>query len=69
MLSQNALERLLTERQVSEITGMSLATVRRWRLLRQGPPYMKLNWAVRYRPQDLASWLASRPMGGGEQDR
>lgn len=55
---------LLSERQVARITGMSVATVRRWRLLGQGPKYLKLNAAVRYRPEDVAAWLESRPSGG-----
>jgi predicted DNA-binding transcriptional regulator AlpA len=61
-------EQLLNERDIAEITGMSLATVRRWRLLRQGPPFRKLGGAVRYRPEELEDWLASRPTGGERQE-
>jgi predicted DNA-binding transcriptional regulator AlpA len=57
-------ETLLTEDDIARITGMSLGTVRRWRLLNQGPPYLKLNSAVRYRPSDLAEWLNNRPVRG-----
>ena len=59
---------LLNEYDVARITGLSVASVRRWRLLRQGPKYLKLSGrrggAVRYKPEDLASWLESRPFGG-----
>ena len=55
----------MTERDVSRIIGMSLASVRRWRLLRQGPRFIKIGAAVRYRPEDVTSWIASRPSGGG----
>jgi predicted DNA-binding transcriptional regulator AlpA len=55
---------LLNERDVAHITGMSVSTVRRWRLLRQGPTFLKLNAAVRYRVQDVLSWLEARPTGG-----
>lgn len=55
---------LLNEYQVAAILGVSVATVRRWRLLRQGPKYLKVGAAVRYRHQDLDLWLASRPTGG-----
>ena len=59
-------ESLLNEHDVARITGLSVATsVRRWRLFRQGPKYLKLNSAVRYRPDDLAAWLANRPPGAG----
>jgi predicted DNA-binding transcriptional regulator AlpA len=61
----NTLENLLTERDVARITGMSLASIRRWRLLKQGPRYIKIGAAVRYRPEDLVGWLDSRP-GSGE---
>ena len=61
----NAIDSLLNEYDVARITGLSVASVRRWRLLRQGPKFLKLNSAVRYRPEDLKAWLESRPTGGG----
>jgi predicted DNA-binding transcriptional regulator AlpA len=64
----NILEALLNEHAVARILGVSLASVRRWRLLRQGPKYIKIGSSVRYKPEDLASWLGSRP-SGGEQTR
>jgi predicted DNA-binding transcriptional regulator AlpA len=64
--ANNTLNALLNEHDVARITGLSVATVRRWRLLRQGPRYLKLGALVRYRREDLAGWLASRPTGGSE---
>ena len=58
---------LLNERDVSRITGMSLASVRRWRLVRQGPRYIKLGAAYRYKPEDVEAWLESLPSGGSHQ--
>src|SRR5262249_5142821 len=55
---------LLREQEVAQVLGVSVATVRRWRLLKQGPKYMKIGAAVRYRPEDISAWLASRPTGG-----
>jgi len=55
---------LLNEHEVSEQLGVSVATVRRWRLLKQGPRFLKLNSSVRYKPEDLDAWLANRPTGG-----
>jgi len=60
-------ERLLNERQVAERLTVSVATVRRWRLLGQGPRYIKVGSAVRYRAEDVAEWLNSRPTGGESQ--
>ena len=56
---------LLNEFDVARITGMSGASARRWRLLKQGPKYLKLGNSVRYRAEDVRSWLETRPTGGG----
>ena len=61
----NVTENLLNEHDVARITGLSVASVRRWRLLKQGPRFVKLNSSVRYRPADISAWLESRPTGGG----
>ena len=50
----------LTERAVSDLTGLSVATIRRWRLLKNGPPYRKFGSAVRYPHAKLMSWLDSQ---------
>jgi predicted DNA-binding transcriptional regulator AlpA len=59
----------LKENAVAEILGVSVATVRRWRLLEQGPRYIKIGASVRYSPDDLSSWLESRPSGGTMERR
>jgi len=63
-LTDNAVGALLNEHDVARITGLSVASVRRWRLIRQGPQYLKIGAAVRYRSEDLSVWLQSRPTGG-----
>ena len=55
---------LLNEYDVARITGLSVASVRRWRLLRMGPRYLKIGASVRYKAEDIAAWLESRPTGG-----
>jgi len=66
MATPSTLETLLNEHAIARITGLSLASVRRWRLLRQGPRFLKIGAAVRYRPEDITAWLESRPTGGGQ---
>ncbi len=66
--TNNAIQSLLNEYDVARVTGLSVASVRRWRLLRQGPRYVKIGAAVRYRPEDLAAWIESRPSRGGHQE-
>jgi excisionase family DNA binding protein len=56
--------RLYTDRQVAEKLNVSLGTIRRWRLLEQGPKFIRLGSLVRYRDDDLAEWLKTRPSGG-----
>jgi predicted DNA-binding transcriptional regulator AlpA len=64
-VAKERLESLLNEYDVVAITGLSVASVRRWRLLGQGPRYLKIGAAVRYKPEDIEAWLTSRPTGGG----
>jgi predicted DNA-binding transcriptional regulator AlpA len=64
----NVIENLLNEHDVARITGLSVASVRRWRLLRQGPKYLKIGAAVRYKAEDVSAWLESRPSGGEHQE-
>ena len=66
--NKDTLTTLLNEHDVARITGLSVQTVRRWRLLRQGPPFIKLGAAVRYKPEAISVWLESRPSGGGQQE-
>jgi len=59
------IESLLNEHDVARITGMSVASVRRWRLLKKGPVATKIGSAIRYKPESLKEWLDSRPTIGG----
>lgn len=64
----SGIEALLNEHDVARITGLSVASVRRWRFLKIGPRATKIGAAVRYKPEDVKVWLDSRPtIGGGEQ--
>jgi predicted DNA-binding transcriptional regulator AlpA len=69
MGTENTIEKLLHERDIARITGMSLASVRRWRLRRLGPRFLKIGSAVRYRIEDVAEWLQSRPCGGSTVEK
>jgi predicted DNA-binding transcriptional regulator AlpA len=55
---------LLTEEEVARQLHVSLAALRRWRLEGRGPRFIKVSALVRYRPEELEQWLASRPAGG-----
>jgi predicted DNA-binding transcriptional regulator AlpA len=57
---------LLTETQVAQDLRVSLACLRRWRLEKRGPIFVKLGSLVRYRPEDIEAWLMSLPTGGSK---
>jgi predicted DNA-binding transcriptional regulator AlpA len=54
-----------TDIETARLLGVSVATVRRWRLTGQGPKYRKFGGAVRYFPEDIESFIATSPSGGG----
>jgi hypothetical protein len=51
------LEALLNEYEFSRITGRSVASARRDRLLGQGCPFVKLGALVRYRREDIRAYI------------
>ena len=58
------MESLLTENEVSACLKVSLACLRRWRLLGDGPQYVKVNNMVRYRESDISTWVGKLPTAG-----
>ena len=61
---ETTITKLLNEHELSNLLSVSVATLRRWRLLKRGPRFTKLGSSVRYRTEDVASWLAEQPTGG-----
>lgn len=57
---------LMTEQTVARALNISVATLRRWRLLNTGPKVLKIGASVRYREDDLKEWLDSSPTIGGK---
>jgi hypothetical protein len=55
---------LPTETDVARQLRVSLACLRRWRLEKRGPIFVKIGHLVRYRAEDVDSWLQSLPTGG-----
>lgn len=59
-----AMTALLTETEVSHVLRVSLATLRKWRVDKRGPRFIKIGPLVRYQLEDLREWLSSLPTGG-----
>jgi hypothetical protein len=57
------LEQLLDERAVSRLTGRSVPSLRRDRLLGTGFPYIKLHSLVRYDPRDIREYIERNKHG------
>ena len=51
----STLEELLTEHDVARLLKVSVATIRRRRLLRQPPVWVKIGASVRYKPAAVAA--------------
>lgn len=54
------LERLLNTRQAAEALGVCTRTLEGCRTRGDGPAFLKIGRATRYRPGDLLDWLESR---------
>jgi DNA-binding transcriptional MerR regulator len=54
---------LLTMREVSELTGIPVETLRYWRKRRrgEGPPAVQTEGRVKYRTADVITWVDSLP--------
>ena len=65
-MSDQLLETLLDEKQLSRLLHVSIGTLRFWRAIGRGPRYRKVGQLVRYAPSDVTEWLNSRPTGGEE---
>ena len=51
----------LNDQQVAEYLSMSAASLRKWRRLGGGPKFLKIGRSVRYRREDVETWLGSCP--------
>ena len=50
-------KRALTEREVAELLGLSVATLSAWRHRGKGPRFLRLGRSVRYLPADVADFV------------
>ena len=51
---------LLDEQALASLLGLSVSTLRNWRVTRRGPPFVKLGArAVRYRQGDVEAFIAA----------
>jgi hypothetical protein len=65
-VASHQLEPLLNEHEYAAITGESVATARRNRLLGKGCPFVKLGSLARYRPSDVRAYIECNLRGGNQ---
>lgn len=53
-------ERLLTVQEVADYLGVPRATIYAWRRQGEGPLGYRVGRHVRYRPEDVDTWLSAR---------
>jgi len=54
------IQKIVVEKGAAEFTGFAVQTLRNWRFLGKGPPYLKIGRSVRYQLDDLDAFLSDR---------
>ncbi len=54
---------ILTTPQAARYLGLAVSTLNKWRCFGDGPKFLKLGRAVRYRREDLDAFVMSRQLG------
>lgn len=60
-------KKFLRRKELSAITGLSVAYFKRAAVVGGGPPYSKIGKAVIYSTVDVENWLESRKMGAQKE--
>ena len=51
---------LLSSEDAAAVLGISLRTLRRWRQMREGPPWVSIGRRIVYRVQAVRTWLTEK---------
>jgi hypothetical protein len=51
---------LISEKEAARLLGVSLSVMRKWRSIKKGPPWYKLEGAIRYNSEELKVWVESK---------
>lgn len=51
---------ILNENEVADLLKVKAATLRTWRFQKMGPPYLKIEGAIRYDRSSVEAWAASK---------
>ncbi len=59
---QNENAERLTNSEAAEYLGLKIATLNKWRVYGDGPPFLKVGRLIQYRKSDLDAYLNERLM-------
>jgi Helix-turn-helix domain len=59
----NETEPLLMEVQAARLLNLSPRTLQNWRITFNGPPFIRVGRAIRYRRSDLVVWINANTIG------
>lgn len=59
----------LTDKEVADLTGLGVQTLRNWRFEGRGIPYCKIGRAVRYEADEVAAYMAARRVTTADDPR
>ena len=51
------MKQYITEEEVSEKTGLAVQTLRNWRHMRRGLPYVKIGRSIRYGEMEVEAYM------------
>jgi excisionase family DNA binding protein len=51
---------LLTEVEAADLLKLSTRTLQSWRIKTEGPPFVRVGRAIRYRLRDVVTWIEAR---------
>ncbi len=57
-IGRTGLDRLLTVQEAADVLRCSVSSLDKWRLTGNGPQFVKVGARVRYRPADVAAYVA-----------
>jgi hypothetical protein len=68
-MSEISTEQLLDDKQTARFFNLSVACIRKWRLVGTGPTWIRISNRVRYRKDDLLAFLEACPTGGAKRGK
>jgi hypothetical protein len=64
-LEQPLADGFVSDVELSPMLNIPTPTLRNWRLLGEGPEFLKFGKSVRYSLRAVQAWVEARPKGGG----